>query len=107
MVEYRGELLRRESAVTLGHELTDVLPVGVGGDQHHDAIVAGPLTRSKMSSGISMGAVGRPSLAVLLTPNILHCAAVAKDEIVCQSVTVATYSARRYPPRPDGLPAIP
>ncbi len=33
--------LRREDPVALGHELTDLLPVRVVGEQHHDAITAG------------------------------------------------------------------
>src|SRR5690242_13408555 len=32
-----GELLRREYPVALGHELTDLLPVRVVGEQHPDA----------------------------------------------------------------------
>jgi hypothetical protein len=37
LVEQRGELVRREDPVALGHELTDLLPVRVVGEQHHDA----------------------------------------------------------------------
>ena len=41
LVEQCGELLRREDPVAVGHELTDLLPVGVVGEQHPDAITAG------------------------------------------------------------------
>ena len=41
LVEQCGELLRREDPVALGHELTDLLPVRVVGEQHADAITAG------------------------------------------------------------------
>ena len=144
LVEQCGELLRSDPPVALGHEFTDLLPVGVVGEPHPDAITAGSwgekrvangqqrvafvgsarntssgtglpvgpssatskqndlrrmsnecavdldlvseastrtvtsgsarhraLTRSRMSSGISMGELARASLAVLLTPNIL------------------------------------
>src|ERR1700744_2426448 len=40
LAEQCGELLRREDPVALGHELTDLRPVGVVGEQHTDAIAA-------------------------------------------------------------------
>ena len=41
LVEQCGELLRRQDPVALCHELTDLLPVRVVGEQHRDAITAG------------------------------------------------------------------
>jgi catechol 2,3-dioxygenase-like lactoylglutathione lyase family enzyme len=38
LAEQLGELLRRDDPVALGHELTDLRPVGVAGKQHHDAV---------------------------------------------------------------------
>ena len=42
LVKQRGELLRREDPVALGHEFTDLLPVRAVGKQHPNAITAGP-----------------------------------------------------------------
>ncbi len=41
LVESCGELFRREDPVALGHELMNLLPVGVVGEQDPDAIPAG------------------------------------------------------------------
>src|ERR1700722_13118707 len=40
LVEQGGELLRREDPVAVGHELADLLPVRVVGEQHTDAVTA-------------------------------------------------------------------
>ena len=46
-----GELLRREDPVTLGYELTDLLPVRVAGEHHHDAITAGSRGEERVANG--------------------------------------------------------
>jgi hypothetical protein len=42
---------RREDPVALGHELMDLLPVRVAGEQHPDAITAGSLGEERAASG--------------------------------------------------------
>jgi hypothetical protein len=51
LVEECGELLRREDPVALGHELTDLLPVRVVGEHHHDAIMAGSRGEERVANG--------------------------------------------------------
>ena len=51
LVEQRGELLRSEDAVALGHKLTDLLPFGVVGEQHRDAITAGSRGEERVPNG--------------------------------------------------------
>jgi hypothetical protein len=57
LVKQCSELLRREDPVALGHELPDLLPVRVVGEQHSDAITAGS------SRGEEGAANGQQSLA--------------------------------------------
>jgi len=51
LVEKCGELLRREDPVALGHELTDLLPIGVVGEPHHDAITAASRRKERVAIG--------------------------------------------------------
>jgi hypothetical protein len=51
LVEHCGELLRRESAVAVGHEFTDLLPIGVAGEPHPDAVTAGSRRVKRVANG--------------------------------------------------------
>ena len=51
LVEQCSELLRREDPVALGHELTDLLPVRVLGEQHPEAITAGSRGEERATNG--------------------------------------------------------
>jgi hypothetical protein len=51
LVEQCGELLRREDSVALDHELTDLLPVRVVGEQYRDAIMAGSRSEERVADG--------------------------------------------------------
>jgi hypothetical protein len=51
LAEQCDELLRREDPVALGHELTDLLPVRLVGEHHHDAITAGSRGEERVANG--------------------------------------------------------
>jgi hypothetical protein len=50
-VEERGELLRCESPVALGYELTDLVPVGVVGEPSSDAVATGARGEERVADG--------------------------------------------------------
>ena len=51
LVEQRGEFLRREDPVALGHKFTDLLPVGVMGEHYPDAATAGSRGEERVANG--------------------------------------------------------
>ena len=62
LVEQCGELLRREPPVALGHELTDLLPVGTVREPHPNAARAGSRGEERaadIQQGVALAWVGR------------------------------------------------